>query len=186
MTRSHRTLLIVSLLLATPVVAASGSPAGAAPRSCVHAGSGTADNYWQNGDGQWSDTSHWSQGAAPGEGSGQYVCIPGNVEVVLDAGRVDLQAFELGQGASLVLQEGTALYVWGGPEAESLTRLGSLILVKGATLGGPGQLHVIGEVQLESTKQSEARLSGADSETGRMLVGDDGSLVFAGDAVTSG
>ncbi len=154
MTRSHRTLLVVSLLLATPVVAAGGSPAGAAPRSCVHAGSGTADNYWQNGDGQWSDPSHWSQGAAPGEGSGQYVCIPGNVEVVLDAGRVDLQAFELGQGASLVLQESTALYVWGGPEAESLTRLGSLVLVKGATLGGPGQLHVIGEVQLESTKQS--------------------------------
>jgi hypothetical protein len=180
MTRRYRTLLVVSLLLATPVVAAGGSPAVAAPPSCVHAGSGTGDNYWQYGDGLWSDPSHWSQGTAPGEGSGQYVCIPDNVEVVLDAGRVDVQAFELGRGASLVLQEGSALYVWGGPEAESLTRLGSLVLVKGATLGGPGQLHIIGEVQLESTKQSEARLSGADGATGRMLVGDDATLVFAG------
>ncbi len=187
MSRTRWAALAVPLLL-TITLATFGPPsAQAAVRSCVHAGSGTGDNYWQNGDGQWSDASHWSLGAAPGAGSGQYVCIPDNVAVVLDTGRVDVQAFELGRGSGLTLRPDTALYVWGGADDESLTRAGSVLKVQGASLGGPGQLHVIGTVELTSLQGSQARLTGSgdtapagDGSTGLMLVGDDGTLDFAG------
>ena len=180
MTRPRLSALVASVLLVGGVTtAATAAPAAAATRSCVHAGSGTADNLWLGGDGDWSDTTHWSLGAAPGPDGREYVCIPDDVAVALDSGRVDVQAFELGRGSSLTLAEGTALYTWGGAAAESLTRKGSLVVVRGASLGGPGRLHVIGTVQVSNTTDTQARLSG-EGGAGLMLVGDDGTLDVSG------
>lgn len=180
MTRSRLSALVASALLVGGVTTSTAAaPAAAAPRSCVHAGSGTADNLWLGGDGDWSDATHWSLGTPPGPDSRQYVCIPDNVAVTLGSGRVDVTAFELGRGSSLTLAEGTALYTWGGAAAESLTRQGSLVVVRGASLGGPGQLHVIGIVQVSNTTDVQARLSGEDGN-GLMLVGDDGTLDVSG------
>lgn len=180
MTRSRLSALVASaLLLGGITMTAASAPVAAAPRTCVHAGSGTADNFWLGGDGDWSDPTHWSLGTPPGPDGREYVCIPDDVAVTLDSGRVDVQAFELGRGASLTLAEGSSLYTWGGAEAESLTRKGSLVVVRGASLGGPGQLHVIGTVQVSNTTDVQARLSGEDG-AGLMLVGDDGTLDVSG------
>ena len=180
MTRPRLAALLASGVLVITVSAMPLTTAQAAPRACVLAGTGLVENHWQNGDGSWSDSSHWSGGAPPRAGSREYACIPDNVAVTFDADRVDLQAIELGRGSSLMMQEGTALYVWGGPTQESRLRVGSLLLVRGATLGGPGQLHVLGNVEVASTENTQARLSGGDDVGGRMLVGDNGTLDITG------
>ncbi len=186
MTRSRLISLLVSGLLAVPLAALLSTTASGAPPSCARAGAGA--NLWTGADGYWSVSRNWSLGAPPAAGSGQSACIPDDVKVILDVERVDLQRFELGRSSRLTMQERTALYVWGGADQESLTRLDSLIVVDGATLGGGGQLHVIGTVQVVSSQTSTGRLSGGDTDTGLMIVGDDGTLDFRGtsDALLTG
>ena len=180
-------LLPALLALGSAGVSTAVAPAAAGP-SCVLAGTGMVDNIWRNGDGSWSDPSHWSRGVVPGTTrADDYVCIRAGVDVTLDAGtRVDLTAFELGRDASLTMKPGSGLFVWGDQSTQaSVTRLGSTVDARGATLGGSGLIHARGDVALSSRPGGSARLgtdtgSGAAGPGGRLVVGDDGNLDLSG------
>jgi hypothetical protein len=192
LTRSRLWHPLVATLLAMPlVVLASPSVQGAS--TCNLAGTGLTEHFWVNGAGDWGDTRHWQDGVVPGTGTGNndYVCIPEGAEVTIDdpISRVDLTAFDLGRGASLTLTDGTSLFVWGDQDTqESRIRLGATVDVRNATLGGGGLIHVIGTVRMSRAEggtptrlSSHADLDADTGADGRMLVGDGGEVVLAGD-----
>jgi hypothetical protein len=102
--------------------------------------------------------------------------------------RIDLEILELGRNATLSLQPGTAMFVWGDQAAvRSITKRGSLIDLDGATLGGPGRLHVIGELDVHpSSTGRRAVLATSPRRTayagapGILEIGDEGLLDISG------
>ena len=58
-------LPLALLSLGSAAVSTAVAPPAVSP-SCVLAGTGMVDNIWRNGDGSWSDPSHWSRGVVPG------------------------------------------------------------------------------------------------------------------------
>ncbi len=193
MTRSRPFALLASTLGLAAFLVCVPAADSAPPPNCVLAGRGLIDNRWVGGDGTWSDASNWSRGVAPGTSASDYACIPDSVTVTVDVSptpRIDLAAMELGRDATLVLRPGTSLFVWGDQDAmRSVTRMGSLIEVDGATIGGGGRLHVIGTLRIQrSADGAPARLSThADSDAayggrdGILEIGDAGTLDVRGD-----
>lgn len=190
MKRSHlSTLLALLALMALSVTGGPAATSATARPGCVLAGSGLVDNFWQDGDGNWSDPAHWTRGVVPGLSRGNdYACIGEGVEVTVGAAvRVDLTAIELGPGSTLVMSPGSALMVWGDQATQrSLTRLGSTVDVRGATLGGSGLIHVIGTVAIRSTADASAQLASYPAGDtagpgGRLVVGDEGTVDVQGD-----
>ena len=193
MTRSRLFALLASTLGLAAVLACvpRGRLRAVRPTACSW-GQGI-DNRWVGGDGDWSDASNWSRDVAPGTSASDYVCIPDGVTVTVDVSptpRIDLAAIELGRDATLVLRPGTSLFVWGDQDAmRSVTRMGSLIDVDGATIGGGGRLHVIGTLgssapptaspaRLTTHADSDAATRGRD---GILEIGDAGTLDVRGD-----
>jgi hypothetical protein len=126
----------------------------------------------------------------PGLATQDYACIPAGSAVVVDQAtpRIDLEILELGRDATLSLQPGTAMFVWGDQATvRSITKRGSLIDLDGATLGGPGRLHVIGELDVHpSSTGRRAVLATSPHRTtyagapGILEIGDEGLLDISG------
>ena len=152
-------LAAMAAMVAPPATAAPGSAA----TGCQQAPQGLVENSWLGGSGSWSDATNWSQQVVPGLATRDYACLPTGSDVVVDASiaRVDLDLLDVGTGARLTLQPGTALYVWGDQqELRSVVRSDAVLEVDGATLGGGGRLQVIGTVDVHrSTDGSPAALS---------------------------
>ena len=144
-----------------------------AATGCQQAPQGLVENSWLGGSGSWSDAAHWSQQVVPGLATRDYACLPTGSDVVVDASiaRVDLDLLDVGAGARLTLQPGTALYVWGDQqELRSVVRGDAVLEVDGATLGGGGRLQVIGTVDVHRSTDARRRPSaptGVLTEQGR-------------------
>lgn len=177
-------LALAFVLLGTCVVLPTG-PSSAVTPGCRWSHRGFDENLWLGGSGRWSDATRWSKGVVPGTAAHDYACVPEGSEVVVDleTPQVDLEILELGRNATLTLQPGTALFVWGNQTTiRSITKRGSLIEVDGATLGGPGLLHVIGKIVLTSKKGAPSpELSTGEAPGGRLEVGPDGTLAIDGE-----
>ena len=191
MVRSCLTRLFAAAVLAAATVAGlPASPATSQAPECRWAGRGHDVNLWVGGPGSWSDATKWSKQQVPGLATRDYACVPQGSDVVIDdqSPRVDLDLLELGRGARLTLRPGTALYLWGDQnEVRSITKRGSLIDLDGATLGGPGRLHVIGELRVHpSSTGRRAVLATSPHRTtyagapGILEIGDEGLLDISG------
>jgi len=191
MTRQRFAVLFAALaVVVTMGVTLPTTGAGAVSPGCRWSHRGFDENRWLGGPGTWSDATHWSKGVVPGLATQDYACIPAGSAVVVDQAtpRIDLEILELGRDATLSLQPGTAMFVWGDQATvRSITKRGSLIDLDGATLGGPGRLHVIGELDVHpSSTGRRAVLASSPHRTtyagapGILEIGDEGLLDISG------
>lgn len=102
----------------------------------------------------WSTGANWSLGKAPTQSdkSTGYVCIPAGKTVVANSTvSAYVQAIDVSGSASLTLQKGSKLYVYGDKATRpSQFRSGSTVTVSGATLGGVGAYTVAGTLNWRS------------------------------------
>jgi hypothetical protein len=195
MTRQRFAVLFAALaVVVTTSATLPTTSAGAVSPGCRWSQRGFDENRWLGGPGTWSDPTHWSKGVVPGlvpdSATQDYACIPADSFVVIDQAtpRIDLEILELGRDATLSLQPGTAMFVWGDQATvRSITKRGSLIDLDGATLGGPGRLHVIGELDVHPSSTGRRAVLGTspdrtayDGAPGILEIGDEGLLDISG------
>ena len=191
MIRQRLAVLVAAVVVVLATCAALPTTgAGAATPGCRWSQRGFDENLWLGGAGTWSDPTHWSKGVVPGLVTHDYACIPAGSDVVVDLAtpRVDLLILELGLDATLTLQPGTAMFVWGEQSTiRSITKRGSRIELDGATLGGPGRLHVIGTLAVHASASGRRPVLAThlgktryDGPPGILEIGDEGVLDISG------
>ncbi|HWJ82574.1 MAG TPA: hypothetical protein VNS55_10080 [Nocardioides sp.] len=145
-------LLLVAGLLAA--LGAVSSPAGAAGQ-CPTLPRLTANEWTGNaGDGLWRSDDNWSLGYAPGYADGAigYACILSDtvrLEGPEDVRKVE--ALYVGDGANLVVDTGSRLFVRGNPDNQpSTVDKGGTLTVRGATFGGEGRVRLAGTLDWQT------------------------------------
>lgn len=170
---------LVAAVVAAPVLVALGSAPAQAVTGCGGSlGPGQTRYTWTgNGaDDDWSNAQNWSAtGARTGQiaptyygsvpssddSNGAFVCVApaAPVTITLDSNaQVHVQALDVA-GATLVAGVGSRVMVY-APAASAVSTIGATATVRlrGGTLGGPGQIDVVGTVAWGELDSATAKL----------------------------
>ena len=149
-----------ALLLVAGLGAAlsTASPAATATPDCPTV-AGEDPNVWEGGTSDlWHDDDNWSKGYAPGvsEGGTGYACIPsGDVRLEGPSDVRMIHVLHLGDGAHLVLNDRSQLFVRGNPSNETSTiDRGAVLSVEGSTFGGEGRVKLAGTLVWHSNSDA--------------------------------
>ena len=189
---TFRRFLVATLLGASLLIPKDAFPA--LPLIDCEALPGLIPNVWQglgvdpDADDRWENDANWSLGVAPLRLSNPYVCIPAGGTPVIGAGQdAQLVALDVAADGKLRVEGGGKLFLYGGALTHSTIR--GRVEVIGATIGGPGQVNVSGELIMRSLGQSApATITTRDCVLGLCLpglpiIGDKGRIVVQDEGV---
>ncbi len=148
-------------LLVPLLVPAQG--AGAAGTFCAVLPGLTANTWVGLGVGlgtdAWETDSNWSLNQSPTVTTNDYVCIPdGGVPVLAAGEEAQLVVLDVEQGATLQVQQGGKLFVY-GDQATQRSSVRGRVEVDSATLGGPGRIDLTGTLLVNNNGGGAATLT---------------------------
>lgn len=145
--------VVTALVLVLSALASTSPVATGVGSYCATPLGGLTPNIWQGlgiGPGttdDWETAGNWSLGVP--SGTNAYACIPtGGLPAIREGQEVQLRAIDINVGAELQMDRGSKLFLSGNQVTQPSTVRGR-IEIRGATLGGPGRVDLLGSLLWE-------------------------------------
>ncbi len=153
---SRVTAVLTGVAAAASLAVLPVLPAGAAG-FCALPSAGLTVFTWDGSvNDQWSEPGNWANNLEPNAyASTGYVCIPGsapNNDVIIGDGiEGNVQMVDVEGGASLTIQDGGKLFVFGDQATRpSIVRAGAALTLRQGALGGSGRINLNGSMTWRS------------------------------------